>query len=69
MPNIPITLWASDEQEFETIFQQFVAAGGLDTIDPRSEQYERVWRQQAYCQHMIIVRNCPTCHQAPPTRY
>mgnify|MGYP001567460392 FL=1 len=69
MSNIPTTLWASDEQEFEAIFQQFVANGGLDIIELRSEQYERVWRQSTYCQHMVIFRNCPTCHQVPTTRY
>ena len=65
MPNIHITLWASDEQEFEAIFQRFVADGGLDDIERRSEQYERMWRQNTYCQHMKPFRNCPTCHQVP----
>ena len=64
MPNLPNTLWTSDEQEFEARFQRFVAEGGLDTVVLRSEYFERAYKMNACCEHSIPYRNCTICHKA-----
>lgn len=65
MPGLARVIWPSDEQEFEASFQQFVADGGLDTVDRRSEAYERHYRRNAYCEHGWLWRNCQQCHKEP----
>jgi hypothetical protein len=55
----------NDDMEFERIFQEFVAAGGLDWSDCPDEDYERDFRLAHYCKHGSKWQACSEGCKAP----
>ena len=45
----------------ERAYQEFVDAGGLDTTHIVDEDWERMERTTAYCQHDMPFRLCGNC--------
>ena len=58
----PIPLSASIDDEFEGLFQEFRAHGGLDqTRGILDEDAERVIRLSSHCKHGYVPRKCSVC--------
>jgi len=50
------------DKAFASLYDAFVAEGGLDqTTQIVDEDFERVERRAAYCQHGEVKRKCDQC--------
>lgn len=58
----PIPVHDSIDEEFEGLYQEFRAHGGLDqTRGILDEDAERTIRLASYCKHGLIPRRCSNC--------
>ncbi len=50
--------------EFAILYQRFVAAGGLDSPNSVSQDFE-LMRRQLLCVHGVLKRECEYCADPP----
>lgn len=54
------------QAEFDALYAEFVADGGLDATKSMNEDFERVYRSQVICKHARPKRDCTICFVPPP---
>lgn len=53
------------QREFEIIYEEFVAAGGLDTTQVINERFE-IMRRSYLCTHGRPTKECAYCYRPLP---